>query len=194
MKKRSIFLKILLLLGCVFLSIPLTALTQDSRNGYSLSPHGTIRVLLVFAEIEDVAPCQTLTSYCGACTRTTDYTGTPGWSQGQVPSTFGASSYGNKITQYYHDISLGDLNVIFDYYDFTVHVPCSLFQQYTPNDCRFHCGNNWCNSASCGLNGADAAIQTLSSMITTSTQTAAGNTLQDFDLWKDAGHGLDKTG
>lgn len=114
--------------------LPAIAWAQESKNGYQLPPKGTVKVLIVFAEIVG----------CGGSP-------SPGWPTGPAappnadkyidyaistnPTTF--------LTRYYRDISLGDYNLIGDYYDGTVQVPCSLFTQYGNSSAIIQLNSTW---------------------------------------------------
>lgn len=87
---------------------------QESRHGWYLSPHGTIRVLLIFAEIVwDVNP-----------SRDPQPDGASHWPKGQLPTwrddLFDPHSQPlpkAQVSRYYHDISLGNFTVLGDYVD-----------------------------------------------------------------------------
>lgn len=107
---------ILLSVLCWHLSAgqPDTVNVPNSTNGWYLSPHGTIRILVLFCEIE--------------------YDRTPGrdpqpesplhWPKGGLPlwkdemfDPHPAAAYLGQITRYYHDMSLGRYTVLGDYID-----------------------------------------------------------------------------
>src|SRR5690606_15971555 len=81
---------------------------QESRHGWYLSPHGTIRILLIFAEIEyDVNPAND-----------PQPGGAAHWPKGKLPvwkdDVFDPQSLAvpnAMVTRYYHDISLGQYTV-----------------------------------------------------------------------------------
>ena len=87
---------------------------QESRHGWHLSPHGTIRVLVLFAEIEwDVNPG-----------RDPQPDGAAHWPKGQLPNwrddLFDPHPLPlpkADVSRYYHDISLGNYTVLGDYMD-----------------------------------------------------------------------------
>ena len=87
---------------------------QESRHGWYLSPHGTIRVLLIFAEIEyDVNPGND-----------PQPDGVEHWPKGKLPvwkdEVFDPHPLDlpqAMVTRYYHDISLGQYTVLGDYID-----------------------------------------------------------------------------
>lgn len=87
---------------------------QESRHGWYLSPHGTIRVLVIFAEIDwDVNPA-----------RDPQPDGAGHWPKGQLPSwrddLFDPHALAEpkaQVSRYYHDISLGGYTVLGDYMD-----------------------------------------------------------------------------
>lgn len=91
-----------------------TTRVPNSTNGWYLSPHGTIRVLLLFAEIDwDKSPG-----------RDPQPNGADHWPKGALPTwkddVFDprpASAYIAQVTRYYHDMSLGRYTVLGDYID-----------------------------------------------------------------------------
>ena len=93
---------------------PDTTNVPNSTNGWYLAPHGTIRILLLFAEIDyDVNPTKDPASPTAAH-----------WPKGQLPKwkdeVFDpqpAAAYLSKVTRYYHDVSLGRYTVLGDYID-----------------------------------------------------------------------------
>lgn len=112
-----VFLSILSAFGQVDCEDPNNKCT---RNGYQLPPRGTVRLLFVFAEF-----VETDSNRCGYRFASNS------WPAGQMPSDkndwvdYQVSA--NPVTncsRYYKEISLGELNVIGDYYDSIVQVPC----------------------------------------------------------------------
>ncbi len=97
-----------------FLAFPQEKPLQESRHGWYLSPHGTIRVLLIFAEIEyDVNPAND-----------PQPDGADHWPKGRLPvwkdDVFDPHPLPiprSMVTRYYHDISLGQYTVLGDYID-----------------------------------------------------------------------------
>lgn len=98
---------------------------QETRNGHDLPPRGEVKVLFIFAEL--VGPCQGGNS--------------PNWPAGTVPPN--ADSYidyststpnypTTVLTKYYKDMSLGENDVIGDYYDGIVQVDCADLAGTTP--------------------------------------------------------------
>ncbi len=84
----------------------------ESRNGWRLSPHGTIRVLLVFVEVEYADPARNADP------------GTERWRKGELPvwkddvfDPFPLPVPQATVSRYYHDISLGNFQVLGDYID-----------------------------------------------------------------------------
>lgn len=88
-----------------------------AENGFVTPAKGTVRVLLIFAEIVGTG-----------CTGLT--TPDPLWPTGQLPPdkdiwlNYAVSSTPTGNTKYYKEISLGELNVIGDYYNDIIQVPC----------------------------------------------------------------------
>jgi hypothetical protein len=114
-------MKKILLLIIAFMIMQGYLFSQESRFGEALPPRGTIRVLLVFAElIADTG------SGCPGGVYD------PTWLSGPAAPPFAdeyldfqAGDFSKKLTQYYKDVSLGELEVLGDYYNGTVQVPCS---------------------------------------------------------------------
>jgi hypothetical protein len=110
---RALFLLTTLLLAAGLQAQPERPL-QESRHGWYLSPHGTIRVLVIFAEIDwDVEPG-----------KDPQPGGADHWPKGQLPrwkddlfDPHPRPLPTAKVSRYYHDISLGRLAVLGDYMD-----------------------------------------------------------------------------
>lgn len=91
-----------------------TVRVPNSTNGWYLSPHGTIRILLLFAEIDwDKDPSRDPQPEAG-----------DGWPKGRLPrwkddvfDPHPAAAYLGQVTRYYHDMSLGHYTVLGDYID-----------------------------------------------------------------------------
>lgn len=118
MVKKIKALLVIIISFCIFSSLKLSA-QAESKNGIYIPPKGTVRVLIVFAEL--VGICED------------PFGPSPGWPSGAAPPP-NADLYLDYVvnadpttflSQYYKDISLGEFNVIGDYYDGTVQVPCS---------------------------------------------------------------------
>ncbi|MCB9168904.1 MAG: hypothetical protein H6597_03050 [Flavobacteriales bacterium] len=136
-----------------------------SENGWYLSPHGTIRVLVIFAEIDyDKNP-----------------SGDPAdpnaehWRKGELPrwkddlfEPFPTVTPKAMVTKYYHDISLGQFTVLGDYVDRIVTIK---------------------ESTHSGLNNAmtlsRAAVEEANGFGALRTAHHLG--VADFDLWKRGG-------
>ncbi|MBK7384523.1 MAG: hypothetical protein IPI81_14515 [Flavobacteriales bacterium] len=91
-----------------------TTRVPNSTNGWYLSPHGTIRILLLFVEIE----------YDQSPSRDPQPNGSENWPKHQLPKwkdeVFDpqpAAAYFAQVTRYYHDMSLGRYTVLGDYID-----------------------------------------------------------------------------
>ncbi|CAN5502105.1 hypothetical protein BH10BAC1_BH10BAC1_04140 [soil metagenome] len=118
MKKKMQYFSFLFITICVLFPSKLTS-QVESKNGIYVPAKGTVHVLIVFAEL--VGPCSDLVTSAN-------------WPSGSAapPNAdlyFDYVVSANPLTaisRYYKDISLGELNVIGDYYDGTVQVPCSL--------------------------------------------------------------------
>jgi hypothetical protein len=97
-----------------------TAFAQESKYGSVLNPHGTVKILIVFAELE---------ASCGDGQAGSWGTAAPPNADKYLDYQVSASPL-THITRYYKDMSLGELNVIGDYYDGTVQVSCTDFNTY----------------------------------------------------------------
>lgn len=107
----------------LFIGTPLFVNGQESKNGHKVTPRGTIRVLVVFAE---------LVGGCGGTPTNNWPTGTAAPPNADMYLDYVVNSTPvTKLTKYYKDISLGEYNVIGDYYNGTVQVPCSLYNSYS---------------------------------------------------------------
>lgn len=91
-----------------------TVRVPNSTNGWFMSPHGTIRILLLFAEID----------YDKNPGKDPQPNGADHWPKGQLPKwkdeVFDpqpAAAYLAQVTRYYHDMSLGRYTVLGDYID-----------------------------------------------------------------------------
>ncbi len=91
-----------------------TVRVPNSTNGWFLSPHGTIRILLLFAEID----------YDRNPGKDPQPTGADHWRKGELPTWKDdifdprpAAAYVAQVTRYYHDMSLGRYTVLGDYVD-----------------------------------------------------------------------------
>jgi hypothetical protein len=89
---------------------------RESQNGWSMTPHGMVRVLLIFAEV----------NYTGTVSDPTGPTGTLGWPAHQLPTWANnaipalnlfdhTTPQGAQFTQYYQQASSGDFTVLGDY-------------------------------------------------------------------------------
>ncbi len=158
----------LFLLGMVRSVAQVTAVADaapDSRNGWALSPHGTIRVLVIFVEIEyDRSPA-------------TDPgpDGSDHWPKGALPKwkdeLFDPQVLPvpqAQVTRYYHDISLGQYVVLGDYLDQVVTIKESEARQA---------------KGGYSLSAAAVAAANAAGVF----RTAHGLSIADFDLWKDGG-------
>ena len=134
----------------------------NSANGWYLSPHGTIRILVIFAElVYDVHP-----------EKDPQPNGAGHWPKGQLPNwkdelfdPFPMALPEAQVTRYYHDVSLGHFTVLGDYIDRLVTIRES--EQDRMGD--------WSAMAWEGAN----KFGTL--------HTAHGLNITDFDLWTDGG-------
>lgn len=137
---------------------------QHSEYGWSLSPHGTIRVLVLFCEIDydkggkDPQP-----------------DGADHWPKGQLPKwkddlfdAFPSDHPKAMVTRYYHDVSLGDFVVLGDYVD---HMFTLKQSEYPEVNSPHSVGS--------------AAVKEANKL--GGLHTAHGLHIEDFDLWQDNG-------
>ena len=113
--RRCAFWALAIVAACVpsFAQTDSTSIPR-SENGWYLSPHGTIRILVLFAEIEyDKTPA-----------KDPQRDGSENWQKGQLPKwkddlfdPFPKPIPTAMLSRYYHDISLGDYIVLGDYVD-----------------------------------------------------------------------------
>lgn len=163
------FLTALLLCGPLLAQVE--KVLQDSRHGWYISPHGTIRVLVIFAEIEwDVNP-----------SRDPQPEGARHWPKGQLPTwkndvfdPYPLPLPKAMVSRYYHDISFGQYKVLGDYLDRVVTIRESEHGDL---------GN--------GHSMSRPAVEAANKLGT--LRTANGFSVSDFDLWKRRGRaGLPK--
>jgi hypothetical protein len=158
---------VFLLLAC---SVVLRAQTdstnvQFSENGWHLSPHGTIRVLVLFAEVE----------YDKNPGKDPQPKGSTLWPKGQLPTWKDdmfeqnpVPSPNAMVTRYYHDISMGQYVVLGDHVDRLLTLKESAYPTLHQH-----------------MNLSTAAVQEANKL--GSLRTAHGLGIADFDLWRDGG-------
>ncbi|MBL0045274.1 MAG: hypothetical protein IPP33_13050 [Flavobacteriales bacterium] len=138
----------------------------NSENGWYLSPHGTIRVLVLFAEIEhDKNPGKNPANDAAEH-----------WPKGQLPTwkdnlfdPLPSAQPTAMITRYFHDVSLGDYTVLGDYVD----------RMFTLKESEYaEVGS----AHSIGSVTVKEANKRMDSLIT-----KHGLRIADFDLWQDGG-------
>lgn len=141
----------------------------NSENGWYLSPHGTIRVLVLFAEVVyDKNPAK------DPQPEPTDQ-----WPKGRLPTwkddlfdPFPLAQPQAMVTRYYHDMSLGAFEVLGDYVDQPITIIESTFKSLS----------DW---SACAWTAANEQA---------TLHTAHGLSIADFDQWRDGGKpGLPKT-
>lgn len=138
---------------------------QESRHGWYLSPHGSIRILLLFAEIEyDVNPG-----------KDPQPNGAEHWPKGQLPKwkdeLFDPHQQPipkAQISRYYHDISLGQYQVLGDY----IPQPIILKESEYPTVSNGH--------------GINRLVVTEANKLG-ALRTQHGLSVADFDNWKRGG-------
>jgi len=154
-------MKRLLLLSLTISFLYLQA--QNARNGWIFPTTGNFRIFVVFAEVED----DTLNL------------NVPGWNKGQMPDNpdsyidaVAGSNYQSYMSNYFSEISFGQLNITGDYYPSLIKI--KLSEQTTDiYKTVFDKLANLCNGQQ--------------------IQTARGlNFPNDFDLWTFTGYGLAK--
>ncbi len=136
-----------------------------SENGWYLSPHGTIRILVLFAEIE----------YDQNPTKNPADDRSERWAKGQLPKwkddlfdPFPKPVPNAMITRYYHDISLGKYIVLGDYIDQLLTLKESEYPEVK-------------NAHTIGA----AAVKEANKHGTLRTKHQLS--IEDFDLWQDGG-------
>jgi hypothetical protein len=138
---------------------------QQSEYGWFLSPHGTIKILVIYAEVVyDVDP-----------SLDPQPEGALHWPKGRLPNWADEMFDPQplpvpiaQVTKYYHDISLGQYTVLGDYVDHLVQVKESEY----PNLKNAH-----------GINAH--AIKELNKL--PELRTKHGLDINDMDLWKRGG-------
>ena len=127
--------KIILSIHLIFFGFFITkAQIFDSTNGYELPNTGTIRILFIFAELD----CTTCPPVGDEPSNIRCKGGTvPEWLPGTIP--LGLDEYidadidlqspnpQGKITKFFREASFGSLNVLGDYYDQILSVPCDTY-------------------------------------------------------------------
>ena len=149
-----------------------TSTEQNSENGWYLSPHGTIRILVLFAEVV----------YDKNPGKDPQAEGAEHWPKGQLPrwkdNIFDPQQLKvpkATVTRYYHDISLGQYIVLGDHID----------HLFTLRESEYPTAAN---------GGSANALVIKEANTLPAFRTAHGLTPADFDLWKDgAAVGMPKT-
>lgn len=157
--------------GLLFFGISAGAQTEPfSENGWKISPRDTIRILVVYAEVDfdtdaDKDPQPKEGRF---------------WTAGQMPlykdslfDPFSAAGTTAPVTQYFYQMSLGNLVLLGDYVDHLITIPYS--QLKGNSESRFK----------------RAVLDSLNAM--GEFKTAHGLSAKDFDLWlNESGSGLPK--
>lgn len=159
---RAAFVPAFLLLASVATAQADTSNVPFSENGWYLSPHGTIRVLVVFAEVE----------YDKDPGKDPQPVAVEQWQKGRLPQwkddlfdPLPLPVPKAMVTRYYHDVSLGQFHVLGDYLDQLVVIRQSAFKSL----------GDWSGCAWKAANEQGVL------------RTAHGLTIDDFDLWHDGG-------
>ncbi len=149
---------------CALAQIDSTTIPR-SANGWYLSPHGTIRVLVLFAEID----------YDQDPSKDPQRDGADHWPKGQLPKwkddlfdPFPKPIPTAMLTRYYSDISLGNYIVLGDYVDKMLTLKESEYPEVK-------------NAHSVG----SAAVKEANKM--GGLRTKHDLKIEDFDLWQDGG-------
>ncbi|MBS1545972.1 MAG: hypothetical protein JST38_17810 [Bacteroidetes bacterium] len=134
----------------------------NSANGWYLSPRGTIRILVIFAEVD----------YDKHPDKDPQPNATERWPKGQLPvwkdqlfDPFPTQNPAGEVTRYYRDMSLGQFTVLGDYIDRLV-----VIRESEQTSLRDWSGMAW--------EGANKFGQ---------LHTAHGLSITDFDLWQEGG-------
>jgi len=157
---------LLVVVRCSFCAAQVdTVNVPNSTNGWFMSPHGTIRILLLFCEIEyDKTPAK------DPQPNSADH-----WRKGQLPTwkdevfdAQPAAAYLGQVTRYYHDMSMGRYTVLGDYIDTIL----TLRESEYPTVGNAH---------------AIGALAVKEANKMGSLRTHHGLTVADFDHWKRGG-------
>lgn len=147
-------------------------IVYDSRNGSSLSPHGYLRVLIIFAEIEyDIHP-----------EKDPNPTGNNNWPVGSFPvwkdTLFDISiptgQCQGSITQYFNEVSFGDYYVLGDYLVKSSH-DTSIF--------RIKESDGYTYTQQTGNVAETILCSKINQEMTNGLITAHGLSIIDFDHW-----------
>lgn len=159
---RSILLCALFGAAISTIAQPSTLPVQRSENGWYLSPRGTIRILVIYAEID----------YDKNPKSDPQPDGSDKWHKGELPAwkddlfdPFALAEPMAQVSRYYHDMSLGQFIVLGDYIDHVVTV-----HESEQSSLRDWSGIAW-----------DAANK-LGAL-----HTAHNLSMADFDQWTDGG-------
>ena len=137
-------------------------MVPNSANGWYLSPRGTIRILVIFAEIE----------YDKHPDKDPQPKATERWPKGQLPvwkdqlfDPFPTKDPLGEVTRYYRDMSMGQFTVLGDYIDRLV-----VIRESEQTSLRDWSGMAW--------EGANKFGE---------LHTAHGLSIADFDMWQEGG-------
>lgn len=154
----------------------------DSRNGYVLSPHGALHVLLIFAEIEyDINP-----------ENDPNPSGTTNWPVGTFPvwkdTLFDATTpnngqYQGLVSQYFNEASFGDYNVWGDY----------LIKGNNNNSIfKIKESDGYTYTRASGNNAETILCNKINQEMNNTMVTAHGENIGFFDIWTTTEHGEEK--
>jgi len=160
---RRLFLFAAGLTATLLLAQPDSIQVPNSEHGWYLSPHGTIRILVIFAEV-DYDQNSRLDPQPESLARE--------WPKGELPvwrdrlfDAFPSEDPQGEITRYYHDMSLGRFTVLGDYLDRVVTI-----RESVQGSLRDWSGASW--------EAANAFGE---------LRTAHGLSVGDFNKWTDGG-------
>jgi len=159
---RQVLILLAMLVGRLSVAQVDSANIPFSENGWQLSPHGTIRILVLYAEV----------LYDRHPEKDPQPDGSDQWPKGRLPKwkdnvfdPFPLPEPKAMVSRYYHDVSLGNFVVLGDHVDAMLTIRESDHQNLT------------------NLSGAAIAEANKLGVL----KTAHGLSVADFDLWKDGG-------
>ncbi len=163
--RSAFFILALLLLSPLFSQVGTIADSlkiPNSENGWYLSPHGTIRILVIYAEID----------YDKDPKKDPQPKATANWPKGELPTwkddlfdPFSSEHPKAQVTRYYHEMSLGQFTVLGDYVDHVITI-----RESEQRSMRDWSGMAWEETNKLGK-----------------LRTAHNLSVEDFDMWTDGG-------
>ncbi|MEP7263051.1 MAG: T9SS type A sorting domain-containing protein [Bacteroidota bacterium] len=157
-------------------SIPNNA-TFETKNGWYLSPHGTLRVLIVFAEVNYDVGTDPLPNGNASWQPHT----LPTWANNFFDTQTPTGAAQGLVTRLFQQASKGDFNILGDYL-------------LAPNNGGIFTVNqsalNPCTNQNC-LN-VSPLVTNINNVMLGNFVTGHGMNVSDFDLWTQTGEGLPK--